>query len=118
MSNQENTLNKATAENFKWGTACEGWHLLKSDDLSIVEEIMPPGSKGVEHYHEVSRHFFYILKGEASLVIEGKTHILKSGDSILVPPGSVHQIRNESKDEVNFLVVSSPECFNDKHSNH
>ncbi len=78
---------------------------------------MPPGSKGVEHYHEVSRHFFYILEGEASLLIEGKTHILNSGDSILVPPGAIHQIKNESRDELNLLVVSSPECFNDKHSN-
>ncbi|NER25699.1 MAG: cupin domain-containing protein [Symploca sp. SIO1C2] len=115
MSNQE-TINKANAENFKWGTACDGWHLLKSDELSIVEEIMPPGSKGVVHHHEVSRHFFYVLEGEASLVIDGTTHLLNRGDSILVLPGKVHQIKNESGDELNFLVVSSPECFTDKHS--
>ncbi|NEO91448.1 MAG: cupin domain-containing protein [Moorea sp. SIO3G5] len=33
----------------------------------------------------VSRHFFYILEGEASLVIDGTTHLLNRGDSILVP---------------------------------
>ncbi|NEO09761.1 MAG: cupin domain-containing protein, partial [Moorea sp. SIO3I8] len=41
MSNQEK-INKATAKNFQWGTGCEGWHLLTSEDLTIAEEMMPP----------------------------------------------------------------------------
>ncbi len=118
MSNQTTSnptkINTSIAENFKWGTGCNGWHLLKSDDLSIVEEIMPPGSKGVEHYHEIAKQFFYIIEGEASLVIDKKEHLLKSGDGMLVSPGLLHQIRNKSSNDLHFLAVSSPECFKDK----
>ncbi|NEP33694.1 cupin domain-containing protein [Moorena sp. SIO3B2] len=64
----------------------------------------------------IFRDFFYILEGEASLVIDGTMHRLNRSDSILLYPGAVHQIRNESSDALNLLVVSSPECFTDKPS--
>jgi hypothetical protein len=32
------------AENYKWGNNCDGWHLLKSDSLSVIQERMPAGT--------------------------------------------------------------------------
>lgn len=109
------SISTKTAENFKWGNdVCNGWHLLKGDAMSVVEEIMPPGGRGVVHYHNVSQHFLYVLRGDVSLILDDKKHLLKSGEGITILPKSPHQIRNESDDEVNFLVFSSPECFSDK----
>lgn len=112
MSNHEK-INKATAENFQWGTGCQGWHLLANDDLTVAQEIMPPNSMGVEHYHEVCQQFFYVLEGEASIVIEGTKHILNPGDGILISPGALHQIRNDSSNDLHFIAISSPNSFND-----
>ena len=112
MSNQEK-INKSNAENFKWGTGCEGWHLLTSNDLTIAEEIMPPQSKGVVHYHEYAQQFIYVMDGEASLEIDGKVYVLSCGDGKLISPKSLHQIRNESNDDLHFLAICSPNCFED-----
>jgi hypothetical protein len=36
-----------SGEHYKWGgrqgTDCDGWHLLKTPELSIIEELMPAG---------------------------------------------------------------------------
>lgn len=31
-----------TAEHYVWGEQCDGWHLLKQADLSVIQEHVPP----------------------------------------------------------------------------
>ena len=33
-----------SAEHYRWGEACDGWQLLAREDLSVIEERMPPGT--------------------------------------------------------------------------
>jgi quercetin dioxygenase-like cupin family protein len=102
------------AEHYRWGEACDGWHLLAGDDLSVIEERMPPGAAEQRHRHSKSRQFFYVLEGEAVLELEGDLHPLRPGQGLHVPPGDAHQMRNESPGEVRFLVVSSPKSHGDR----
>lgn len=103
-----------TAEHYRWGDGCDGWHLLAGDDLSVIRERVPPGSAEVRHRHARSRQFFYVLDGEASLEVDGVTHRLRAGMGLHVPPGAAHQFRNESAADVHFLVVSSPRSHGDR----
>ena len=70
------------AEHYKWGQNCDGWHLLKSNDLSVIQENMPPQTAEVLHYHEKTQQVFYILSGIASFEIDGEIkterNVLKS----------------------------------------
>ncbi len=75
-------LNKASAEHYNWGENCDGWHLLKNNNLSVIRELVPPGSSEVSHYHERSRQLFFILEGEARLEVSGKTYLLNKNDSL------------------------------------
>ncbi|MGH8182887.1 MAG: cupin domain-containing protein [Rhodanobacteraceae bacterium] len=102
------------AEHYNWGNACDGWHLLAGDDLSVIEERMPPGTAEQRHHHTRSRQFFYVLEGEAVLEVEGTLHPLRHGEGLHVPPGAVHQMRNDSAADVRFLVVSSPKSHGDR----
>ncbi len=36
----------STGEHYRWGDGSEGWHLLKREDLSVIEERVPPGDRG------------------------------------------------------------------------
>lgn len=54
------------------GDSSDGWHLLKSDDLSVIEELVPPGEKERRHYHQTAQQFFYVLSGQAVIEISGK----------------------------------------------
>ncbi len=105
---------RTIAQHYLWGDGCSGWHLLKRDGLSIIEECVPPGQSEKRHFHETSRQFFYILQGEAVLEIEGSEFKLQAQQGIEVPPKAAHQFRNLSDSEVRFLVISMPKAQGDR----
>jgi len=37
-------VSTATAEHYTWGDACDGWFLVRTPELQIIEERMPPGA--------------------------------------------------------------------------
>ena len=104
----------SSAEHYRWGEASEGWHLLKRDDLSVIEERVPAGDREQRHYHHRARQFFYILRGSAVIEIDGQRHALGAQQGIEVPPGAAHCFSNESDAEVVFLVVSAPRSHGDR----
>lgn len=108
------TVSTANTEHYAWGQSCDGWHLLAANDLSVIEERMPPGSFEQRHRHASARQFFYVLEGEMTLELEGAIHRMHRGEGLHVPPGSAHQARNESTSDVRFMVVSAPRSHGDR----
>jgi len=107
-------INTINAEHYLWGERCDGWHLLKRDDVSVIQEKVPPGGREIPHYHTLSRQFFYILKGQALLVVNQQRLLLKAGDGVEIAPRTPHQFINESNDEAEFLVISVPKSHGDR----
>lgn len=102
------------AEHYQWGDGCDGWHLLKRDDLSVIQERVPPGKFEIKHLHRKARQFFYILSGEATMMLGNQTIRLSASEGIEIPPGAIHQFRNDSNTDVVFLVISSPKSHGDR----
>jgi len=102
------------AEHYVWGEVCDGWHLVKRDDMSVIQERVPPGGGEVIHYHNVARQFFYILAGEGTMVFEDQVIVLNKGQGIEIAPEVRHQFKNQSKADVHFLVVSVPATRGDR----
>jgi mannose-6-phosphate isomerase-like protein (cupin superfamily) len=102
------------AEHYIWGEICDGWHLLKRGDMSIIQERVPAGAAEVMHYHTKARQFFYILDGEGTMAFEDKVFILKKGQGIEILPQVKHQFRNQSNTDVHFLVISVPTTRGDR----
>ncbi|RDS84834.1 cupin domain-containing protein [Dyella monticola] len=107
-------VSTGNAEHYHWGQACDGWHLLALDELSVIEERLPPGSFEQRHRHARARQFFYVLQGELTVELEGVAHHLHHGEGLHVPPCSAHQVRNDSTDDVRIMVVSSPKSHGDR----
>jgi mannose-6-phosphate isomerase-like protein (cupin superfamily) len=107
-------VNRSNAEHYRWGDDCDAWYLVNDDQLSVIEEFMPPGAAEIRHHHEKAQQFFYILSGEVLLEVEGHTTLLAAGSGIRVLPGKRHQIRNPSSVPVRFLVVSHPRSHGDR----
>ena len=103
-----------SAEHYAWGEACDGWHLLKLDGFSVIRERVPPGASETRHRHARARQFFYVLDGAAVIEVDGTRHEISAGQGLHVPPGAAHQFRNESADDVHFLVVSVPKSHGDR----
>ena len=102
------------AEHYVWGEVCDGWHLLGRDDISILQERVPPGGMETMHYHAKARQFFYILEGDACLVLEDRVVDLRKGQGMEIPPLVKHQFQNRSNADVHFLVISIPTTKGDR----
>lgn len=102
------------AEHYRWADSCDGWHLLKRDDLSVIQERVPAGKYEQMHFHGNSRQFFYVLKGTATLVIEENMVKLEEHEGMEVPPKAPHQLRNDSSEDLEFLVISAPKSHGDR----
>jgi mannose-6-phosphate isomerase-like protein (cupin superfamily) len=108
------SVSRDTAEHYRWGVDCDAWYLVNDDQLSVIEELMPPGAAEIRHHHQKAQQFFYILSGEVLMEVEGRTSLLPAGTGIRVPPGKRHQIRNPSSSPVRFLVISHPKSHGDR----
>ena len=102
------------AEHYLWGGNCDGWHLLKRDDMSVIQERVPAGGAEVLHYHERARQFFYILEGEGTMSFEDHEVILQKGQGLEIAPMTKHQFKNNSNADVHFLVISVPSTRGDR----
>ena len=107
-------VNRGNAEHYRWGDDCDGWHLVKDLQLSVIEEIMPAGAAEIRHHHQRAQQFFYVLVGEVLMEIEGYTTLVSAGSGIRILPGTRHQIRNPSSGPARFLVISQPPSHGDR----
>ena len=103
-----------SAEHYIWGEICDGWHLLKREDMSVIQERVPAGGAQEMHYHTKARQFFYILEGEGTMAFEDQLIALKKGQGIEIAPQVNHQFTNQSNADVHFLVISVPSTRGDR----
>ena len=108
------SISRQTAEHYTWGSRCDGWHLLKNSELSVIQERMPAGTAEVRHFHHRAQQFFYVLAGEAVMEVDGRSLVLRAGEGLWIPTGVAHQMRNDSGDDVHFLVISQPPSHGDR----
>ncbi|WAK02337.1 cupin domain-containing protein [Methylobacter sp. YRD-M1] len=107
-------IDRTCAEHYVWGGVCDGWHLVKRDDMSIIAERVPAGAREARHFHAAARQFFFILSGCAVIEINGERISLMEGQGLEIAPGMPHQFMNESPEDVHFLVVSHPSTKGDR----
>ncbi len=101
-------ISRENAEHYTWGDICDGWHLLKTSGLSVIQERVPSGGAEVMHYHEHAHQFFYVLSGEATLEINDRKILIHPQQGISIPPKMTHRLLNETKQDLSFLVISAP----------
>ncbi len=61
------------------------------------------------HWHDLTFHLVYILKGRVSYRWEGSDEVVvaKAGDSMIQPPGGAHNVLDYSED-VEVLEITMP----------
>jgi len=111
-------ISAANAEHYTWGgpnsTDCDAWYLVRTPDLNIIEELMPPGTSETPHHHVHARQFFFVLAGELTLSVEHHDFLLHPGEGLEVAPGRLHQAINRSASPVRIVVTSQPPSHDDR----
>jgi quercetin dioxygenase-like cupin family protein len=77
---------------FEWqppaaGELCPVW---QADSFELA--LFTQEANQDRHYHARGTEVYTVLDGEMSIEVEGAVHRLRSGDSIVVGPGAIHQV--------------------------
>jgi mannose-6-phosphate isomerase-like protein (cupin superfamily) len=81
---------------------------MADDSLTVCVEIFDPGGRTPTHRHNFAVEMFFILKGEGEAVCDGKNIPLRSGDSILIRPTGIHELRNVGTGRLYTLCFMVP----------
>ena len=76
----------------------------------VLVELEAGASTTVDFPHE-GEEFGYLLEGKVALVIAGKSHTVKKGESFYFTANKEHSIVNKGKGKAKFLWISTPPNF-------
>ncbi len=107
-------VSTANAEHYVWGNCCDGWYLVKTAAINIIQERMPANTSETLHRHEKARQFFYVLSGVASIEREGAVSTVNAGEGLEVPPGMAHKVANRGAATLELMVTSQPPSHDDR----
>jgi quercetin dioxygenase-like cupin family protein len=79
-----------------------------SKNLAVTWVECAPGSQQPLHSHAESEQAYVIVRGRGTMLVEGESREVGPGDTILIPPGARHAIRNHTDAELVFASAASP----------
>ena len=75
---------------------------------SLAEASLPANKSTERHYHKLSEEFYYLLEGQAEMEINGIRKTITSGDAVVIPAESWHQITASKDGPIRLLCCCSP----------
>ena len=82
--------------------------------LSVYEFVTPPRTAGPPlHLHRGWDEAFYVLEGELTFLVDGRTHNAPAGSFVFVPRGVLHTFWNASAAPARNLPVFTPAGIED-----
>ena len=97
------------AEHYVWGEVCDGWHLLKRDDMSVIQERVPAGGAEVMHYHTCGAPvLLYPRRRRDDGILRINRWFCARGQGIEIRTAGQTPIQKSIEGDVHFLVISVP----------
>lgn len=75
---------------------------------SLAEAIIVPGQQTTTHRHIQSEEIYYIQRGMGTIFVGDESRDVEAGDSIAIPAGTFHSIRNTGDFDLVVLCACSP----------
>ena len=78
------------------------------DQPIAVEEELLPGARTARHIHPRQSDSYEVLSGTLDVFLDGRWRCIEKGESISIPAGTVHAIRNSSDVPARVLNTYDP----------
>lgn len=75
---------------------------------SLAEATIPEGAETLLHRHQETEEIYHVTRGEGQMFLGKEQFQVESGDTVCIPPGTSHKIRNSGKAPLIILCCSSP----------
>lgn len=111
MAMKLQTLVRHEREALRERSTC-GWRdrLASREDFDVAAWAHAVDIDGArEHYHKLGTELYYVLEGEGTVMLDGKSHPVRKGSVVHIPPGVVHG----AKGKMRVLVVGIPDIADD-----
>ncbi len=83
-----------------------------SGDFDLVICETPAGAQGPPpHIHTNYKEAFLIVEGEMEFFVNGNLETRKAGESLDVPPGTLHTFNNRTDQPCKWVNIHSPKGF-------
>jgi mannose-6-phosphate isomerase-like protein (cupin superfamily) len=76
--------------------------------FSVAEAIVGKGQETDAHIHHRSQEIYYLLEGAGTMHLGESTLKVKKGDAILIPPGTLHNVKADEGREIRILCICYP----------
>jgi len=97
-----------TDENRQWGH----YEVFDdSDNCKVKKLVVAAGKKLSYQSHKHRNEHWFIVSGEAKIILNGKIYNLKAGESIDIPAGTKHRIENITNEEISMIEVQTGSYF-------
>ncbi|MCB1801980.1 MAG: cupin domain-containing protein [Gammaproteobacteria bacterium] len=80
---------------------------------SLAEARVAPGQQTALHRHHRSEELYHVTAGRGSMTLGDAQFEISPGDTIAIPPGTAHRVRNPGPDELIILCCCSPPYSHD-----
>ena len=82
---------------------------LGTDKLDVhFNRLLAGGPRGKRHHHTTADNVYIVKRGEGTLTVDGKTHIIRENDVVYIPAGMVHSLANLSDDVFEIFEIYAP----------
>jgi mannose-6-phosphate isomerase-like protein (cupin superfamily) len=81
----------------------------KSETLGARLWRLPPRSANTLHKHIRAEEFYFVLEGVGRMRVGEQTLTVPKYGGVLVGPGELRQVFNDTENEVLWLIVGAPE---------
>lgn len=106
---------EALRESLDWGSL--GWCSRPSStgarQIVAIEVTLAPGGGHAFHKHPNQEEVIYVVDGEVEQWLERERRVMKTGDSVFIPPDTVHASFNTSQHNAKLLAILSPSMGGD-----
>lgn len=72
-------------------------------DINIGLGRQLPGTYHIKHHHPHGSEFYYVIRGNCTIHIDGDDVAAGPGTAVYIPPGAVHALRNDSDKPTEIL---------------
>ncbi|MCL5023230.1 MAG: cupin domain-containing protein [Nitrospirae bacterium] len=80
---------------------------------SLAEAVVPVGGTTFLHRHLKSEELYHITQGQGLMFLGREQFEVMEGDTVYIPPGTPHKIRNTGQTPLKILCCSSPAYSHD-----
>ncbi len=80
---------------------------------SLAEATVAPGARTALHRHRLTEEIYHITAGNGLMTMNNEIFVIRSGDTICIPPGSAHCVNNTGEGPLRILCCCAPPYLHD-----